>query len=224
MNGDDLAPLLVPADRAEIGFRSGTVLEWDPVTGHNTVNVAGATLSDLPLLNVGELVSIRAGDVVGMLRVKSALFILGRVIVPGAAPVAGLTLATGTVFAEQNATTISTVATLYGDTDPAAAVVVPEGFTRAHVTMIASVGSSFTTTGSVSVQPALRALSTVDWIGGPAINSGNSSVSVATSFWARQLDVTPGETVRLAVNAIRAGTATANSGNWHLAASVIFTR
>lgn len=80
---DDLAPLLAAAGRPDVGFHSGRVLTWDTDTGANTIDVAGAVLADVPILNTGEAIALRAGHVVALLRFKSSYFILGRVTMPG---------------------------------------------------------------------------------------------------------------------------------------------
>lgn len=83
MIGDDLTGFLTPPDDPGFGFRQGTVVAFDPVTGENTISVAGGTLTDLPLLNIGDTVNLAAGDVVVLMRLKSAWAILGRLMVPG---------------------------------------------------------------------------------------------------------------------------------------------
>lgn len=80
---DDLAPLLAAAGRPDVGFHSGRVLAWNTDTGANTIDVAGAELTDVPILNTGEAIALRAGHVVALLRFKSSYFILGRVTMPG---------------------------------------------------------------------------------------------------------------------------------------------
>src|SRR5690242_8706771 len=84
MRGEDLAGLLAPNRQEDpLGFHSGTVLAWDTNTGANSVQVAGAVLADVPILNTSEAIKLEAGDVVGLLRFRSTYFILGRVTVPG---------------------------------------------------------------------------------------------------------------------------------------------
>lgn len=82
MRSDDLASLLRHAD-GDIAFHQGRILSWDPNTGENSVRVRGTPLQNLPILNTGEAIALREGHVVGVLRVKSSYFILGRVTVPG---------------------------------------------------------------------------------------------------------------------------------------------
>lgn len=88
MIGDDLTPLLVPRPVPGSGFRQGTVVAFNPLTGANTISVAGGVLTDLPLLNIGDSVNIGPGDVVVLMRLRSSWAILGRVVVPGSSELA----------------------------------------------------------------------------------------------------------------------------------------
>lgn len=81
----DLTPLLAPAPAPTVGLRQGTVLSYDPSDGSNTISVAGAVLTDLPLLNIGDTTNLAVGDVVVIVRYGSSWAILGRLIVPGGA-------------------------------------------------------------------------------------------------------------------------------------------
>lgn len=79
---DNLAPLF---DQGPSGarIRQGTILTWNAETGANTVDLAGGTLVNVPILNTGEAIALKAGHVVGLLGQGSTWFILGRVTVPG---------------------------------------------------------------------------------------------------------------------------------------------
>lgn len=83
MRGDDLTPLLAGKPEQSVRFRQGTVVAWDPNTGNNTIEVGGAVLNNVPILNTGEAIVLKAGHVVGMLTWLSSWFILGRITVPG---------------------------------------------------------------------------------------------------------------------------------------------
>jgi len=76
---DNLAPLLTSSDKDAVRFRQGTILAWDSDTGENTIDVAGATLTDVPILNTGEAIALDVGDVVGLLLQGLTWFIIGRV-------------------------------------------------------------------------------------------------------------------------------------------------
>lgn len=83
MIGDDLTGLLGRPPGPDSGFRQGTVLTFDPESGANTIAVAGGILTDVPVLNIGDLVQIVPGDVVVLLRLRSSWAILGRIMAPG---------------------------------------------------------------------------------------------------------------------------------------------
>lgn len=81
---DDLTGIftqLANTTGGDLGFRAGRVTAWDPVTGANTIVVAGTALSNVPFLSsVGSFV-VDVGDVVGLLKVKSQFFVLGVISV-----------------------------------------------------------------------------------------------------------------------------------------------
>jgi hypothetical protein len=77
---DDLVPLFFPPPRDELGFRQGTVVEFDLSTGENVIDVGGTQLVDVPLLSVVDSVSLEPGTVVALLTWKSSWWIIGRVI------------------------------------------------------------------------------------------------------------------------------------------------
>lgn len=65
-----------------VGFRQGTVVAWNSTTGENTVSVAGGTLTNIPVLNTGEAIALKAGHTVGLLTFNGSWFILGRITKP----------------------------------------------------------------------------------------------------------------------------------------------
>lgn len=78
----NLAPLFFPPPSDEVSFRQGQVLAFDLSTGENSIDVGGATLVNVPLLNVTDSVSLTEGTIVGLLKWKSSWWIIGRVILP----------------------------------------------------------------------------------------------------------------------------------------------
>ncbi|HEY0638721.1 MAG TPA: hypothetical protein VGD67_13810 [Pseudonocardiaceae bacterium] len=83
MRSEDLAPLF-GGDPPGLTFHQGTILTWNAQTGQNTVAVAGAVLTDVPMAQQGpEALTIRAGQVVTLLGWRSSFWILGRVATPG---------------------------------------------------------------------------------------------------------------------------------------------
>lgn len=65
---------------SEISFHQGKILSWSGSGGTNSIEVAGAVLSNLPALTSAGLIALQEGDVVGVLRYKSTYFVLGRVV------------------------------------------------------------------------------------------------------------------------------------------------
>lgn len=112
---------------------------------------------------------------------------------------------------------------------------VPEGFDGGHFLMAVAVGDSFSTSGNVTVQPGVRWKTKSGAILGPAyasgtdVNSGNSTVSVANSFWAANIftpqnAADPIVSIAFGLRAARSGTEVASSGNWHCTVSQIWRR
>lgn len=86
---DDLADLFTgrysggTAAAGDIGYRQGLILDWDAATGNNRVAAGGAILSNLKALSPSGSVILGPGVQVVIVKIKSAWFILGRVIAPG---------------------------------------------------------------------------------------------------------------------------------------------
>jgi hypothetical protein len=89
---DNLAPLF-DSGQPGVRFRQGTILTWNSSTGENTIDLAGGTLTNVPILNTGEAIALKAGHVVGLLGQGSAWFIVGRVTPPNSADFAGASVA-----------------------------------------------------------------------------------------------------------------------------------
>lgn len=92
MQGDDLASLFPKPDPG-VGFRQGQIIAWDPDDGSNQVAVAGTVLFNVPILNTGEAVALKAGHIVGLLTFGGSWFILGRITPPGDPNFASATVA-----------------------------------------------------------------------------------------------------------------------------------
>lgn len=82
MIGDDIAGLLGKGGGGDYGFRQGTVLTYNVLSGSNTISVAGTVLTDVPFLNPGGYTIYQPGDVVILIRMRSSWAILGRVTIP----------------------------------------------------------------------------------------------------------------------------------------------
>lgn len=91
MNSDDISTLISAASKPnnDIGFHQGRVIAWDQATSKNMISMAGAVLTDVPVLNGTEPLLLKEGDIVGMLRFKTSYFVLGRIIVPGQSSLLG---------------------------------------------------------------------------------------------------------------------------------------
>ncbi|WBQ02937.1 hypothetical protein [Kribbella sp. CA-293567] len=99
MISDNLAPLF-DTGQPGVRFRQGTVTAWNPSTGANTIDVAGGTLTDVPILNTGEAIALKAGHVVGLLGQGSTWFIVGRITPAGDANFAAASVAFGSAGAQ----------------------------------------------------------------------------------------------------------------------------
>lgn len=114
---DDLAPLFDKGSPA-VRFRQGTITAWDASTGQNTIDVGGGTLTDVPILNTGEAIALKAGHVVCLLGQGMSWFILGRVTPPNDPSFAGASLsfsaqtAQATNFALTTSLAVKATATL----------------------------------------------------------------------------------------------------------------
>lgn len=113
---DNLAPLF-DTGQPGVRFRQGTILTWDTNTGANTIDLAGGTLTNVPILNTGEAIALKAGHIVGMLGQGGTWWIIGRVTPPLDPSFAGASVAFAyqfnntTNFAITASPTFSTVAT-----------------------------------------------------------------------------------------------------------------
>jgi len=76
-----------------VRFGQGLITAWNANTGENTIEWAGGTLTDVPILNTGEAVALKAGHVVGMLGQGLTWFIIGRITPPNDPSFAGASVA-----------------------------------------------------------------------------------------------------------------------------------
>lgn len=102
---DDLTGLFTSDDRdTDTPFRQGTIVTFNTLTGANTINVAGAVLTNVPLLNIGDTINLLPGDVVVLMKMKSAWAILGRVIIPGGASINASAISFASAFGSASGT------------------------------------------------------------------------------------------------------------------------
>lgn len=81
----DLTPILAAQPGQGVGYRQGVVRAWNPNTAENTIEIAGALIDNVPILNTNESLLLAPGDVVGVLTSGASWCILGRLTVPGTA-------------------------------------------------------------------------------------------------------------------------------------------
>lgn len=113
---DDLSPLFAPSTPTGAGYRQGIIRAWNPLTAENTVEVGGALVDNLPILNTTESLLLAPGDVVGILTAGPSWCILGRLTVPGTPEAASAQQAlTNPIRAAVINTQESTASTTYGD-------------------------------------------------------------------------------------------------------------
>lgn len=81
----DVAQVLAQAragalDMASLDFHTGQVIAWDSDNDTNTILVLGTLMENLPVLTSAGITSFQEGVSVGILRVRTQYFILGRVV------------------------------------------------------------------------------------------------------------------------------------------------
>jgi len=89
-SNNDLAALLTPAPSKGVQFSQGVILSWDNETLHNQIEWRGITLTDIPIVEGINALSLRQGDVVGMLgwapenaKGVGSWWIIGKLTNPG---------------------------------------------------------------------------------------------------------------------------------------------
>lgn len=171
MRSDDLAPLLMPPPQPGLSFRQGTVVTFNQDTGANTISVGGATLTDVPMLNSGEAVALKAGHIVALLTWKSSWWILGRVTLPGSDQFASASVKFGQGSAFASGFSIST------SEAPKASITVnaPVWADEAIVTAIAT-GGGLNNSGANS---QIILWTVIDGVAGP--NHGSQGVPPGTA-------------------------------------------
>lgn len=108
MIGDDLSPLFDQGGPG-VRFRQGTILTWNAATGENTIDMGGGVLTDVPVLNTGEAIALKAGHVVGLLGQGMAWFIIGRITPANDPNFAGASLSFSAETAEATNFSLTTV-------------------------------------------------------------------------------------------------------------------
>lgn len=113
---DDLTPQLVPPKTGLLGFRQGVVVSWNAHTAENTIDVDGATLTNVPIINTSEALLLTTGAVVALNTWQGSWYIVGRITVPGTAEAAtALAMVSQGISSAQVDTSESTTSTTYTD-------------------------------------------------------------------------------------------------------------
>lgn len=86
--------LAAPPDpvEAEVGFHQGKVIAFNLDTGENTIRIKGVDFADLPVMNVTDSAGLVPGMIVGVLRIRSTYFVIGRIANPGSAQFGDITV------------------------------------------------------------------------------------------------------------------------------------
>jgi len=88
MRSDDITDLLTaqPTGPSQpVGYRQGTIMEWNPITLENRVLVDHVPMRNLAVLGAAEAASYRPGVAVGIHTAGSSWAIIGRFVVPNTA-------------------------------------------------------------------------------------------------------------------------------------------
>jgi hypothetical protein len=221
VKADDIAPLFGGGDPG-VGFHSGMVLEFDPSTGENLVMVAGAPLRDLPMLNIGDTTNLAVGDVVVLLKIRTKLFIVGRVVESGSTKFASASISSEPLYADS----VNFAVTTSDATVVSATLTVPAWANRALVHV------NHHLTGRNSTLAAAYLYTSV-WITTLGAASSQNLQSIAANgigFVSASLSdegaVTPGSTILVEGRAmVGAGPWAASAFNQgHLTGFAIYTR
>lgn len=211
---DNLAPLFDPGAPG-VRFRQGTVLTWNANTGENTIDLAGGTLTDVPVLNTSEATALKAGHVVGLLGQGSAWFIIGRVTPPNSTDFAGASVAFDTVHNSATNFSLNTTPT----TIVSANLDVPSWADEALVTVMCSMSLRNTAVGGYypAMVPAITGgAGTAGGVGFGLAPSGHASLNDFNSGTCTYTDIvtSPGATIDVHFQAyVGSGTLPAVSNN-----------
>jgi hypothetical protein len=208
---DNLATLF-DSKQPGVRFRQGTILTWNSQTGENTVDLAGGTLTNVPIINTGEAVALKAGHVVGLLGQGSTWFIIGRVTPPNDPNFAGASVAFGGTGVSTTNFSVTTTHAVKASTS----ITVPSWVDEAVVLCTAN-ATLFNTTASgflITAQPF------IDGVGGGGCQFGLGPTADASQNrmnsggMSAQRVLTPGATIALEVQAwTTSGTVPADINN-----------
>lgn len=223
MTSPDPFAYLAPAGAPDVGFRQGTVVAFNQSTGANTISVAGAVLTDLPVVSSSESLEITAGDVVVLMRLKSSWCILGKVVVPG-----GVLASSALAFDQVFDGTTNNFATVNGTTTLVTVnITVPAPFQGAGCEALVT---AYVSASVLNNSGATRSIAAGVLIGGtggafgsaqsiPNTNQGNSSTTRSRIVSA------PGATIAIAGQITSGAVIAADVANqFAIGATAIFRR
>lgn len=104
----EIAAAIGDSGPPRVGFRQGAVVAFNSNTGQNTIDVGDALLEDVPMLNSGEAVALKAGHNVALLTFSSSWWIMGRITLPGSDQFASASVAFATARDYDAPVTITT--------------------------------------------------------------------------------------------------------------------
>lgn len=102
MSRSDQLQSLFDPQAQDVGVRQGTIITWNPLNGQNSVQIPGALLQNVSILNTGEAIALRAGHNVVLLRIRTNYFILGRVTAPNDPEFASASLSFAGIWGSAN--------------------------------------------------------------------------------------------------------------------------
>ena len=168
---DNIADLL-GGDEPAVRFGQGTITAWDASTGANTIDWRGGTLTDVPILNTGEAIALKASHVVGLLIFGRTAFILGRITPPGDANFAGASLA----FSAENGQATNFALSTSLAAKSSCVLDVPAWADEAAVI---AVGSCTLVNPTAAADFAASAVF-IDGVTGPGVQNGHAPIGDAT--------------------------------------------
>jgi hypothetical protein len=77
-SSEDFLSLITPQPD-NFGYRQGTVVSWNVATGTNQVRVGDGILTNLPVITQSDLINIRTGDTVAIIKYNDSYAVLGKI-------------------------------------------------------------------------------------------------------------------------------------------------
>lgn len=74
----DIVPF-IESPASPVSYRQGVIVEWNPVAGTNRIAVGGGIFDNLAVITDSNLIGLKAGDIVALLKYNHSYAILGRI-------------------------------------------------------------------------------------------------------------------------------------------------